>query len=103
MEELPHAEPGDHADQYRRVNDGIHRSGDGVFLCECLRSDCNSLVELGADEYDAVRADASRFFVMPGHELAEVDAVVEEHERYLIVHRAVESFPSADARPAPPS
>jgi hypothetical protein len=103
MEEPPHAEPGEHADHYRRVNEGIHRSGDGVFLCECLRSDCNALVELGADEYEAVRADRSRFFVAPGHELAQLEAVVEHHDRYLIVHRATERFPSDPERPAPPA
>jgi hypothetical protein len=100
VEELPEAEL---AEQFRRVNEGIHRTGDGVFLCECLRADCNALVELGADEYEAIRACPSRFFVLPGHELADLDAVIEHHEGYLIVRRGGESFTVADTRPAPPA
>jgi hypothetical protein len=100
--ELPHTELAAHAEQYRRVNDGIHRSGDGGFLCECLRADCNEVVELDADEYEGVRADRRRFFVLPGHELAAIDAVVERHERYLVVDRASKGFPVRDARPASP-
>jgi len=102
VEQLPQADPFDHADQYRRVNQGIHRSGDSLFLCECLRADCNELVELGAGEYEAVRADATRFFVLPGHEL-ELDAVVERHDRYLVVSRVAKAFVVRDARPAPPA
>ena len=95
MHEVPDAEPAERANQYRRVNDGIHCSGDGVFLCECLRPDCNALVELAPDEYEAVRADPSRFFVLPGHELPELEAVVERHERHLIVHRVGQSVADA--------
>ena len=102
MEELPQPDLFDHADQYRRVNDGIHRSGDSVFLCECLGPDCNKHVELGASEYEAVRADATWFFVLPGHEL-ELDAVVERRDRYLVVSRIPKAFVVRDARPAPPA
>ena len=102
MEQLPQPDLFDHADQYRRVNEGIHRSGDSVFLCECLRADCNELVELGAGEYEAVRAHPTRFFVLPGHEL-ELDAVVERHDRYLVVSRVAKAFVVHDARPAPPA
>lgn len=81
-----------HADQYRRVNNGIHRSGDDVFLCECLRADCNALVELSATDYAAIRAHPARFLLLAGHELDGLDTVVERHGRCVVVDRAGTEF-----------
>ena len=82
------------ADTYRRVNEGIHRGRHEAtepFLCECVQDECNGLVELRDEEYEAVRAYPWRFFVQIGHELPEMDAVVERHDRYLVVERAIQS------------
>jgi hypothetical protein len=86
------------ADTYRQVNEGIHRASHErvePFLCECLQDGCSELVELGVKQYEAVRADPRRFFVRSGHELDGVDEVVERHEGYLVVERAVEHKPRA--------
>jgi hypothetical protein len=32
-----------------------------------------------------VRTDFDRFFVVPGHEIADVDDVIERHATYLVV------------------
>jgi hypothetical protein len=86
-----------HAEQYRRVNEGIHRRGDerDAFLCECVREGCADLVELSAEAYEAVRAHPGRFFLLPGHELAELDEVIERHPDHLVVQRRAEPPPSS--------
>ena len=38
-------------------------------------------------EYDRVRRQRDRFAVVPGHETAEIEHVVERDERYLIVDK----------------
>ena len=58
-----------------------------TFLCECGRRSCHDRVRLTADEYEAVRADASRFIVAHGHELPEAEAVVERHDQYFVVEK----------------
>ena len=73
----------------RRVNEAIER-GEGntaptVFVCECGHIGCNSTVELEIAEYEGVRTNFDRFFVLPGHEIVEVDQVVERHPEYLVV------------------
>jgi len=72
----------------RRVNEAIER-GDGgstaVFVCECGHLGCNSTVELGIAEYEEVRTDFNRFLVLPGHEIPEVDKVIERHPQHLVV------------------
>lgn len=73
----------------RRVNEAIER-GDGepgpaVFVCECGHIGCTSTVEMEIAEYEKVRANFDRFLVLPGHEIPEVDRVVEDHSHYLVV------------------
>ncbi len=73
----------------RRINEAIERGEGGaesaVFVCECGYVGCNTTVEISTDDYEAVRTDFDRFLVVPGHEIDEVDEVVERHQRYLVV------------------
>jgi hypothetical protein len=39
------------------------------------------------DEYRGVRADATLFFVKPGHDLPEAETVVEKTDRYWVVRK----------------
>jgi hypothetical protein len=50
------------------------------FLCECADDDCLGRVEMTLAEYSAVRAHDDRFFMVPGHLLAEGEEVVEAHD-----------------------
>ena len=56
-----------------------------VFRCECGRLGCNALIRLSADEYGDVRAHARRFVVVPDHEVAEIEHVVERHDGHAVV------------------
>jgi hypothetical protein len=72
----------------RQVNEAIEPRGSGdsaVFVCECGYFGCSETVRLGVAEYEAVRTDFDRFLVVPGHEIEEVDEVVERYEKYLVV------------------
>jgi hypothetical protein len=73
----------------RRVNEAIERGGDGsgsaVFVCECGHLGCSDTVELSNAAYESVRTDFDRFLLIPGHEIDEVDEVVERHPRHLVV------------------
>ena len=57
------------------------------FLCECSNDDCTSTLELRWDEYRDIRAHDDRFVIRPGHETAEIDRVVEEHDGFVIVEK----------------
>lgn len=73
----------------RRVNEAIERgaedNGTAVFVCECGRLGCTETVEMPIAEYEAVRSGFERFLVIPGHELEEIEDVVERHGSYLVV------------------
>jgi hypothetical protein len=78
----------------RDVNEGIERGqwpgeedSPVGFRCECARLGCNQLVELTVREYEEIREHPRRFVVVPGHEFAEVEKVVETRRGYLIVEK----------------
>jgi hypothetical protein len=79
---------------YRDVNEAIDagradRASDAPrpYMCECGLLECNDLVELTAGEYEAVRANPKRFFMVNGHEIPDVEHVVERHERYTVAEK----------------
>lgn len=57
------------------------------FICECANRDCDARVALTIAEYESVRAEPTHFFIHPGHDLAEVETVVRETERFAVVRK----------------
>jgi len=79
---------------FREVNEGIARGqwpgeerAPASFRCECARLGCNALVELTIGEYEQVRAHPRRFLVATGHQLPDVETVVDERSGYLVVEK----------------
>ena len=58
-----------------------------LFLCECSNNDCTSTLQLRWDEYRDVRRNANRYVIRPGHETADVDRVLEQHDGYVLVEK----------------
>ena len=80
---------------FRHVNESILEVGEqfGVgateasFVCECGDASCAELVVLTLQEYEEVRASPYRFFIVPGHDIPDVEDVVEHHQRYDVVEK----------------
>jgi hypothetical protein len=87
---------GRNEDLFRKVNDQIEGvneafgtiTGTMSLLCECGKLECIEQIELTVDAYRELRADPTRFAVKPGHELPDVERVVERHEGYFVVQKA---------------
>jgi hypothetical protein len=83
---------------FRKVNEGMEAGQDPTglltFLCECGRLGCNKLISLTRPEYEAIRANSRRFALVDGHEMPEVEDVVERFERYTVVEKR--GHPEAD-------
>ena len=58
-----------------------------TFNCECGRATCTEQIAMTLIEYERVRALPTHFAVAPGHELPEVERVVEQHPNYLVVEK----------------
>lgn len=59
------------------------------YICECSAVDCHVTIELETDEYEAVRSMPNVFVIEPGHERLEVEVVLEENDRYMLVEKTV--------------
>jgi hypothetical protein len=58
------------------------------FQCECGKADgCEGRVLMTLAEYERVRQQRDRFAIVPGHETDEIEDVVEQDERFLIVDK----------------
>jgi hypothetical protein len=80
---------------FRSVNERVRELAGAVvseanplaFVCECGAADCAASVELTIREYESVRADSAQFFVVSGHEVPEVEHVVEHRKHYDVVRK----------------
>jgi predicted ThiF/HesA family dinucleotide-utilizing enzyme len=77
---------------FRKVNEGMEAGQDPsgllTFVCECGRLGCNKLIQLTRAEYEGIRKNPRRFAILDGHEILEAEAIVERHDRYLVVEKA---------------
>lgn len=78
--------------EFREMNEWIVEGvatpdGDGtrMFLCECSDATCALSIALTPSEYEAVRAEPTRFVIAVDHENPELDHVVAENKRFATV------------------
>jgi hypothetical protein len=80
---------------YREVNERVRELQEDFgltdervdFVCECAMLDCNERITLSIGEYEHVRADPARFALKPGHQVPDVESVVEEHDGYVVIEK----------------
>ena len=100
----------------RKVNEQIERvdkdaeargwvpdEGYFEFHCECGRGNgCDAKVRMTIEEYEVVRTQDDRFAVVPGHEAAEIERVVDGNDRFVVVDKVdeVEALVADDPRRA---
>jgi hypothetical protein len=83
---------------FREVNERIEagqwpteRGEPVAFRCECGSLRCNLLVEITLADYEQVRASATYFVLIPGHEIPAIEHVVEREANYVVVEKVGEA------------
>ena len=70
--------------------EGLPLEGDRVtFVCECGQNSCTEPLALTLAEYEHVRAVATHFAVLDGHEILDVERVVERLDGHLVIEKHV--------------
>jgi len=90
---------------FRQVNERVQEvnetfsvlTGTGDFVCECGNASCVDRIRMPMDSYRELREDPTLFAIVPGHELPDVEDVVEERDDYTVV-RKHEGDPAEIAR-----
>ena len=54
-------------------------------VCECGYEKCESIIALTKDEYERIRSDPRQFCVIEEHVIQDIEAIVEENDRFAIV------------------
>ena len=75
---------------FRSVNEEIARNdghGTTVFICECGNAACLEAIELTAEALWSLHAERGLAVVLPGHEIPDVETVVDHQNGYLVVRR----------------
>jgi hypothetical protein len=93
---------------FREVNERLEQLGEEYgdnaveFVCECADPDCSAALSITVSAYEAVRNDARRFVIVPGHQREGVERVVEAHSHHLVVEKLGEAGEVAeDVDPRP--
>jgi hypothetical protein len=75
---------------FREVNERINdvtREEAAEYLCECGYASCTETIQMNVAEYEGVRTEPTHFAVLPGHEIPDVEDVVERSERFVVVEK----------------
>jgi hypothetical protein len=78
---------------FREINDARDQSHEGpsaqnlTFVCECSDRGCDERIVLSASEYEQIRESPNRFIVVPGHEIPEIERIVEERGAFDVVEK----------------
>ena len=68
-----------------------------LYFCECADLECRQKMKLEESEYEAVRSDSRRFAVVSGHEIPDVETVIETHDRWSVIEKAPEVTETVEA------
>ena len=86
-------------DVNRQIEEGAHLhevAAEMPFHCECGQASCLEKIELRAQIYEPILAERYRFAVVPEHVRSEVERVVEEHDRFVVVEKIGEAREQID-------
>jgi hypothetical protein len=75
-------------EQIRNLSDDLGVDGGTItVICECGDAGCTERIELRRSEYERVRDNILFYVVASGHELPEVERVVERRDGWEIVRK----------------
>ncbi len=60
-------------------------------VCECGRETCTEILSIPRAAYEDVRANGARFVLVPGHEIEDLEQLVERNDTYSVVEKVGEA------------
>jgi hypothetical protein len=80
---------------YRLVNERIKAlspriaalTGEFGVVCECATLDCKTQIMISPEVYEQTRARSDHFIVLRGHQLDEIETVIEDHGTFVVIEK----------------
>jgi hypothetical protein len=94
---------------FRQVNEQVRELNRGfgveettmTVICECGDGSCTERIEISTPAYERIRGDSRDYVIAKGHEIPDVETVVQETESYDVVRKR-EGTPTELARELDP-
>jgi hypothetical protein len=70
--------------------DGMQIDGDGLslhFYCECSDVLCTQRIAMSQDEYRRQHVQRDHFTVIPGHDIAAIERIIEKYPHYYLIQK----------------
>ena len=90
---------------FREVNERLleltegFQDGSMQFVCECSNEDCTQTVTMNHDDYESVRAHSTFFVITSGHEILEVEKIIDRRNGWTIVQKVTASDYAVETDP----
>jgi hypothetical protein len=85
-------------EQIKHMNEAFATlAGSFAITCECADTNCIQTLELSPEAYRAIRAEPRHFAVLAGHVYPDVERVVRESERFIVVEKIATAAVVAEA------
>ena len=80
---------------YRIVNERIMKLHPGSamqehefgIVCECASLGCQKQIPIRPEVYEQTRARSDHFIVIPGHQLDDMEKVIEDHGAFIVIEK----------------
>ena len=80
---------------YRLVNERIKALSPGTVtgtdefgvICECATLACKTQIMIRPEVYEQTRARSDHFIVLCGHQLDDIETVIEDHETFFVIEK----------------
>jgi hypothetical protein len=56
-------------------------------ICECASLGCTTQIMIMPDVYERTRAQSDRFIVIRGHQLDDIETIIEDHETFVVIEK----------------
>jgi hypothetical protein len=56
-------------------------------VCECGDASCAEQIEVSVPDYERIRAEPTLFIIRPGHEIPDIEEVIERNDEFHVVRK----------------
>ena len=66
------------------------------FYCECSDENCEQRIWLKPSDYNSIHQDRDKFTIACGHEISEIEKIVDTNKNYCVVEKNIDPPETAD-------
>ena len=72
-------------EQIDQIHESLPESSFMHIVCECGYEKCDEFIAMMRDEYERIRNDPRQFCVLQEHVIHDVEVIVQENDRFVLV------------------